>query len=72
MESAYGGDKAAVFYDVPPWIMSSTGPVEDFIERNLETEKKKLENVMLSRKRNHALESDICDSIYYLKGLLEG
>ena len=72
VESAYGGDKAAVFYDVPPWIMSSTGPVEDFIERNLETEKKKLENVMLSRERNHALESDICDSIYYLKGLLEG
>ena len=70
--SLYGDDKAAVFYDVPPWITQSTGPVEDFIERNLESEKRKLENVMLSRERKHALESDICDSIYYLKGLLEG
>ena len=40
--------------------------------QHLMEEKKKLENVMLSRERNHALESDICDSIYYLKGLLEG
>ena len=64
-----GIDKPAVFYDVPPWIKKATGPVEEFIERRLNTEKRKLERVMLSSVRNRELESRICDNIYYLKHL---
>lgn len=64
-------DDCEIFYRLPPWIIRATGPVEEFIERNLDAEKRKLENVMLSKERNSSLEKEICDAIYYLKGLLE-
>ena len=66
-----GNNDNMIFYRLPPWITEATGPVEEFIMRNLDIEKKKLENVMLSKKRDHILEANICSAIYYLKGLLE-
>lgn len=60
-----------MIYKIPPWITGASGPVGEFLTRNIETEKKKLENVMLSRERNRQLENKICDDIYYLKKLLE-
>ncbi len=60
-----------MLYKIPPWIISADGPVEDFLLRNIDSQKRKLESVMLSKSRNHKLEDRICDEIYYLKGLLK-
>lgn len=60
-----------MMYRIPPWIIKASGPVEEFLIRNMENQKKKLENVMLSRKRNLQLEETICNDIAYLKRLLE-
>ena len=60
-----------IIYRVPPWITQATGPVEEFIARNIENEKKRLENVMLAKERDIAQEDRICRGIAYLKRLLE-
>lgn len=60
-----------IIYRVPPWITQATGPVEEFLSRNLENEKKRLENVMLAKERDIAQEDRICRGIAYLKRLLE-
>lgn len=67
----FGDEGNEMFYKIPPWIVKAAGPVEEFLTRNIEAEKKKLENVMLSKNRNQELESKICEDIYYLKGLLK-
>ena len=48
---------------VPPWITHATGPVEEFVARNIENEKKRLENVMLAKERDIAQEDRICRGI---------
>ena len=61
-----------MFYEVPPWITGAAGPVREFIEERGESEKRKLESVMLSKKRDRELESRICENIRYMKALTEG
>ena len=65
------GEKTDMFYDVPPWITKATGPVDEFMGRYIEREKRKLENVMMSQVRDREKETRICGDIYYLKGLSE-
>ena len=60
-----------IIYRVPPWITQATGPVEEFLARNIENEKKRLENVMLAKERDMEQENRICRGIAYLKCLLE-
>lgn len=60
-----------IIYRVPPWITQATGPVEEFLSRNIENEKKRLENVMLAKERDMQQEDRICRGIAYLKCLLE-
>ena len=60
-----------IIYRVPPWITQATGPVEELLARNIENEKKRLENVMLAKERDIAQEERICIGIAYLKRLLE-
>lgn len=60
-----------IIYRVPPWITQATGPVEEFLARNIENEKRRLENVMLAKERNIDQEDRICRGIAYLKRLLE-
>lgn len=60
-----------MIYRVPPWIIQAAGPVEEFLARNMENEKKRLENVMLAKERDIAQEDRICRGIAYLKRLLE-
>ena len=59
-----------IFYQIPPWIVSAGGPVEDFLLRMLEREQSVLEQIMMSKERNRASEEIRCDNIYYLKDLL--
>lgn len=58
-------------YKVPAWIIHADGLVKEFLERNMRERKRVLENVMLSKKRNIKTEENICESIYYIKALLE-
>lgn len=67
MEGKTGDD---MLYRIPPWIVKADGPVEEFLLRNIEGQKKKLESVMLARQRDRQLEEKICGEIYYLKKLL--
>jgi tRNA (adenine22-N1)-methyltransferase len=60
-----------IIYRVPPWITQASGPVEDFLVKNITSEQEKLENVMLAKERNMQLEDRICRSIRYLRNLLE-
>ena len=60
-----------IIYKIPPWIVDAGGPVEEFLTRNIEKEKNILNNVMLAKERNLEQEQQICDDIYYLKGLLK-
>ena len=46
------GEKTDMFYDVPPWITKATGPVNEFMGRYIEREKRKLESVMMSQVRD--------------------
>ncbi len=59
-----------MLYRIPPWIVRADGPVEEFLLRNIEGQKKKIESVMLAKQRNRQLEEKICDGIHYLKKLL--
>ena len=59
-----------IFYQIPPWIVSAGGPVEDFLLRMLKREQSVLEQIMMSKERNRASEEIRCDNIYYLKDLL--
>lgn len=65
------GDNAEIYYQVPPWILSAKGPVEEFLERKLKKEENILEQIMLSAERNRDFEEIRCENIYYLKNLLE-
>ncbi len=60
-----------IIYRVPPWITQASGPVEDFLVKNITSEQEKLENVMLAKERNMRLEDRICRGIRYLRDLLE-
>lgn len=60
-----------MIYRVPPWITQASGPAEDFLSRNIENEKRRLENVMLAKERDIEQEDRICRGIAYLKSLLE-
>lgn len=66
-ESADGSE---MICRIPPWIVNASGPVEEFLLRNIEAEKTKLENVKLSKKRNRELEENICGGMRYLEDLL--
>ena len=58
-------------WSVPPWITEASGPVNEFLERRLNKERKILYNVMLSKERKTSEEHVICDNIYYLQELLK-
>lgn len=60
-----------IMYRIPPWIVSSDGPVYEFLIMNIKSEKEKLRNVMLSKKRNLKLEEKICSDIRYLDTVLK-
>lgn len=64
-------DEESMIWRVPPWIVKSSGPVEEFIERNIAREKGKLENVMRAKSRNIKFETQICEGIRYLENLLK-
>ena len=57
---------------LPPWITQATGPVEELIARNIENEKKRLENVMLAKERDIAQEDRICRGIAYSEAFAGG
>lgn len=67
---AEADQRPEIFYQIPPWILSAGGPVEDFLQRMLEKEQGILEQIMLSKERNRNSEEIRCDNIYYLKRLL--
>lgn len=64
-------DDDRMIWRIPPWILEACGPVEEFLIRNIEREKTKLKNVMMSKKRNLQLEMQIHEDIQYLENLLE-
>lgn len=68
MMSADSGD---LIWKIPPWIIRASGPVDQFLERNIDREKKKLENVMKANTRNIELEEKLNRGINYLSELAE-
>ena len=68
MMAASGDD---IIWKIPPWIIRASGPVEQFLIRNINKEKKKLENVMLAKTRKLELEEKIKCDIKYLESLVE-
>ena len=60
-----------VLWKIPPWIVKASGPVAEFLERTIEMEKEKLENIKKAKTPNPALEQKVQDNIDYLEGLLK-
>lgn len=70
-ERMLSSDGDDMLWKIPPWIIKASGPVGQFLDRNLDKEKKKLENVMKAKIRNIELEKKITRDIDYLSGLAE-
>lgn len=66
-----GADGDSILWKVPPWMLYADGPVEDFLFRNMEREKEKLENVRRARDRDFSLEQSIHENMKYLQYLME-
>lgn len=64
-------DGESMVWRIPPWIVEASGPVPEFLQRNIEREKTKLKNVMMAKVRNVRLEEEICRDISYLTALAE-
>lgn len=59
-----------IMYKVPTWILYASGPVREFLERNIAKEKDIIRNVMKSKERDIKAEERICENIRYLERLL--
>ena len=64
-------DGDSMIWRIPPWIINSSGPVVEFLEKAIVRETDKLKNVMRAKTRKVALESQIRSDIKYLKSLLK-
>ena len=62
-------DGDSVMWKIPPWIVKAGGPVGDFLDRNIDLQEEKLENVRKAKVRNLDFEENICSDIDYIKNL---
>lgn len=60
-----------VLWKIPPWIVKASGPVVEFLGRNIDMEKEKLENIKKAKKPNLMLEQKVQENIDYLENLLK-
>lgn len=60
-----------VLWKIPPWIVEASGPLVEFLNRNIDMEKEKLENIKKAKKPNPTLEQKVQDNIDYLENLLK-
>jgi len=59
-----------ILWKIPPWIVEAGGPVNEFLSRNIDMEKTKLENIKKAKKPDPALEQKVEENIAYLENLL--
>ena len=62
-------DGDSLMWKIPPWMIDAGGPVGDFLDRNIDLQEEKLNNVRKAKTRNMKLEESIADDIEYLKKL---